>query len=168
MNRGVGPCWASTMLVKQTYTKNEAGQFVCGECGVTKVRQNTMSYHMKTHTGERTHACAHCPKAFIQKSGLTQHMAQAHPKEGSVVWACPCCDHKARMKPNLLIHIGRVHGSAWIPAVAISETGACECTGCKREFAGTTAYYYHAIQCFTPPTELAGKLANLTSHECKT
>jgi len=134
-----------TEVQKLTYIKDEKGLFVCPTCGITKARQNTMFYHMKKHAGEYNHACGSCDAKFIQKSGLVQHMMQAHPTGAEAAWACPCCDHVSKMKANLLIHIGRKHGSGWIPAA----TSECTCTSCKKPFGSVTAYYYHAVQCFS-------------------
>lgn len=146
--------------VKFVYHKNEKGEFVCPDCGVTKARQNTMFYHMKKHAGDKSYVCNVCSKGFIQKSGLVQHMLQAHAAPDSPpAFACPCCDHTAKMKANLLIHIGRKHSDGWIPAV--DGAGACACAGCKREFSSATAYYYHAVQCFTVPDEMKQKLSPL-------
>lgn len=144
--------------VKMTYIRNEAGEFVCPECGVIKARQNTMFYHMKKHAGALTHQCAEpgCGKGFIQKSGLQQHMAQAHPAEGCTLYTCPCCPHTCKMKNNLIIHIGRKHGAGWIPELCADGT----CGGCKKEFSSDTSYYYHAVQCFQAPAEIATKLPN--------
>jgi hypothetical protein len=139
---------------KMTYIRNEKGEFVCPDCGITKTRQNTMFYHMKKHAGDMKYVCDVCQKGFIQKSGLQQHKAQAHAAaEESPMWDCPCCDHSCRMKANMLIHIGRKHGDGWIPVV--SGVGACDCTGCKKSFSSATAYYYHAVHCFTAPAEIA-------------
>jgi KRAB domain-containing zinc finger protein len=145
---------------KTLYLKNEKGEFVCPHCGETKARQNTMFYHIKRHEGVKKYACSDCDKTFVQKSGLDQHRLQAHTKEGDApIWACPCCDHTSRVKSNLLIHIGRKHGEGWITPVA--GAGACACEGCKRDFASATAYFYHAVQCFTPPDTIAEALAAL-------
>ncbi len=135
------------------YTQNEKGEYVCPDCGITKNRKNTMFYHMKTHTGEKRYICTEpgCDKAFVQKSGLTQHMRQVHPEPmTNVSHACPCCDHTAAIKSNLLIHIGRKHGSGWIPALEGNGT----CNGCARYFASPTAYFYHAISCFEAPAPI--------------
>jgi hypothetical protein len=138
---------------KTTYIRNAAGEFVCPHCGVTKARQNTMYYHMKKHTGEMSHFCGVCSKGFIQKSGLDQHMLQAHPTEAAAagadvsLYACPCCDHSSKMKANLVIHIARKHGGGWIPDVPTS--GGSTCSGCDRCFSSPTAYYYHAATCFS-------------------
>ena len=141
--------------------RNEKGEFVCPHegCGVTKARQNTMFYHMKKHAGNMDYVCdvPGCGKSFIQKSGLQQHRLQAHTTDAPE-WSCPCCDHVSRVKSNLLIHVGRMHGSGWIPSL---ENGG-DCAGCKRSFSSATAYYYHAVQCFTPPDEMADKIAMLT------
>ena len=143
-----------------TYIRNDKGEFVCPECNVIKARQNTMFYHMKKHIGEMRHACTEpgCGKAFIQKSGLQQHMMQMHSPENVVPLSCPCCDHTCKMKANLLIHIGRKHGGDWIPSM---DAGSC--TGCKKLFSSPTAYYYHAVQCFQAPSNIAEFLSPIVS-----
>jgi hypothetical protein len=135
----------TTTMTTTKYQKNEAGEFVCPHCGETKARQNTMFYHLKKHTGDMKYVCSvpGCDRKFIQKSGLTQHMAQAHPS-GAPAWGCPCCDHTCRMKANMSIHIARMHGE--VPPAA--STGATECVVCEKSFASATAYYYHAVACF--------------------
>jgi hypothetical protein len=136
------------------YKQNEHGEYVCPDCGVTKNRKNTMFYHMKTHTGEKNYVCTvpGCDKAFVQKSGLTQHMRQLHPAQDKTVattYACPCCDHTAAIKSNLMIHIGRKHGADWIPAREADGTcKGCSHKDCSRSFASPTAYFYHAVGCF--------------------
>jgi len=135
-----------------TYIKNEKGEFVCPDCGETRRLRSTMFYHIKrNHTEVRDYVCTEpgCDKAFIQKAGLQQHMLQAHSAEGTTLLNCPCCNHSCKMKANLIIHIGRKHGAGWIPP---SEAGACQ--GCKKQFSSETAYYYHAVGCFTAPFPL--------------
>lgn len=158
----------TTVATKMTYVRNAAGEFVCPDCGITKNRQNTMFYHMKKHTGEMPHVCGVCSKGFIQKSGLQQHMVQAHPEAAAAAgcavteFACPCCDHKCRMKSNLLIHIARKHGAGWVPAAS----GPTTCGSCAKSFSSATAYYYHAVFCFAaaaPPTVIKGLGAILGS-----
>ena len=144
------------VTIKLSYIKNEDGHFVCPECNVVKTRQNTMHYHMKKHTGVYEHVCEvpGCGKEFLHKSGLQQHTIQAHPTPDATVWSCPYCSHTSKMKANLVIHIGRKHGAGWIPSP--SEDG--NCTGCKKSFSSVTAYYYHAVKCFTAPPEIAKSL----------
>jgi hypothetical protein len=103
-----------------------------------------MYYHMKKHVGALDHVCSvpGCGKRFVHKSGLNQHVSQAHAV-GEPDLACPCCDHRCRTKANLLIHVARKHGDGWIPA-----RNGDGCAGCSRTFASDTAYYYHAFQCF--------------------
>lgn len=143
--------------VKLTYYKNADGHFVCPECNVVKTRQNTMHYHMKKHTGIYEHVCD-CGKEFLHKSGLRQHMLQAHPAPDAAVWNCPCCDHTSKMKANLVIHIGRKHGAGWIPKA--SDDGSC--SGCKKSFSSVTAYYYHAVKCFQAPSNIAECMTTMT------
>ena len=37
---------SSMESTKMTYIRNEQGHYVCPECDVVKVKQNTMHYHM--------------------------------------------------------------------------------------------------------------------------
>lgn len=138
------------ILAKSKYTKNDEGRFTCPHCEHTTKGSSGMFYHLKKHAGILDYPCTEpgCTKAFIQKSGLQQHMAQAHSSKDAAnpytqTHACPHegCDHSCSMKPNLLIHIARKH-SPWIPPY----TGTC--TKCENTFKSATAYYYHASTCF--------------------
>ena len=138
------------------YPKNECGLFVCTICGETKLRSNTMYYHMKSHAGIKEYVCDEpgCDSAFIQKSGLTQHKRQAHnhlTDDSSVsstsTFACPICFHdSAKTKANLLIHIGRKHGTGWIPKMELSGICTGDCN--SKILSSETAYAYHATSCF--------------------
>jgi len=148
------------------YIRNDEGNFTCPHCDKVTTRQNTMFYHLKKHAGILNYKCTEpgCDRAFIQKSGLQQHLAQAHPpSQVPNLYACTeaGCDHSSRMKANLIIHIGRKHGAGWIPA--IGEDGAC--SGCDKQFSSPTAYYYHAVQCFRTqvPDTFAEKLTAIVA-----
>jgi len=153
----------TTTVKKMKYERNEKGEYICSHegCGFTAKPKNasTMHYHMKKHMGALTHVCD-CGKAFVQKSGLQQHHIQIHG-DGGRFYDCPWCEHSCKMKPNLLIHIGRKHGSEWIRPMIQENTDHGSCTECKKTFTSVTAYYYHAVQCFTPPDIVAEKLATI-------
>ena len=149
--------------IKKDYIRNEAGEYVCPHCPKITKRQNTMFYHLEKHSGETKHNCSVCSKGFIQKSGLQQHMAQAHPEvEDSTnpylkqEWSCPCCEHVCRMKANMIIHIARKHAQKWIPYFTATTNG---CTGCQKTFASPSAYYYHSMQCLPIPDDMTSVLA---------
>jgi len=129
-----------------------------------------MHYHLKKHTGEASYACTVCDKKFIQKSGLTQHMAQIHTTNAPT-WSCPFaeCDHVAKSKANILIHVGRVHGDcgdcggcgdnskdAWIPRYKDN------CVQCGKVFNSAGAYYYHAVSCFATVAPVATQHTAIT------
>jgi uncharacterized C2H2 Zn-finger protein len=151
-----------------TYVRSADGTgFVCPHCGIVKRRQNTMFYHMKKHLGEARYVCpvAGCGRAFIQKSGLTQHTAQCHPVADTPLWSCPCedCGHTARMKSNMTVHIARIHGGGVIPPA--ESSGPTACARCDRLFSSGTAYYYHAGKCWgleLAPVAVAGPGASKT------
>ncbi|XP_035786399.1 uncharacterized protein LOC118463712 [Anopheles albimanus] len=48
--------------------------YECNYCGKLFTRSNTLSYHVKVHTGERPFKCKHCSKAFREHYRLTKHM----------------------------------------------------------------------------------------------
>lgn len=128
------------------YVRNDEGLFTCPHCDKVTTRQNTMFYHLKKHAGILDYKCSvpGCTKAFIQKSGLQQHMNQVHQASGPTIFTCPHegCDHTCQMKSNMVIHIARKH-SPQIPVYSGT------CTGCDKTFKSATAYYYHAATCIT-------------------
>uniref|UniRef100_A0A2M4BCG7 Putative chorion transcription factor cf2 n=1 Tax=Anopheles marajoara TaxID=58244 RepID=A0A2M4BCG7_9DIPT len=48
--------------------------YECNYCGKLFTRSNTLSYHVKVHTGERPFKCKYCSKAFREHYRLTKHM----------------------------------------------------------------------------------------------
>jgi hypothetical protein len=123
-----------------------------------------MHYHLKSHSGETKYACTQCDKKFIQKSGLTQHMAQVHVDDASdtqkkiqTCWTCTLCQHVAKTKANMMIHIGRIHGKGWIPPM---NDG---CNKCSKKFNSAGAYFYHATTCFEPTPEVATAITAITA-----
>jgi Zinc finger, C2H2 type len=156
------------------YVRNEAGEYLCPHCPFTAKAKNpsTMHYHLKAHSGETKYACTQCDKKFIQKSGLTQHMAQVHVDDGcsgsgsgsgsdtqkkiQTCWTCKLCQHVAKTKANMMIHIGRIHGKGWIPPL---NDG---CSKCSKKFNSAGAYFYHATTCFEPTPEVAAAIAAIT------
>jgi hypothetical protein len=60
------------------------------------------------------------------------------------------------MKANMLIHVGRKHCASYVPAF----NGVC--SGCTKPFSSEGGYYYHALQCFAAPADVAEKLGALT------
>lgn len=159
--------WAATPSKMSTvkYIKNELGHFQCSHCNKTCEKQNTMYYHIKkNHSEEFKFTCPHCedPKHFVQKSAYLQHLASAHAefeKEEenpylTMEFSCPCCDHTAKTKANILVHYARTHARDWVPTFEKNnETKKCSCKGCAKEFPSSTGYYYHAIGCLTPVPE---------------
>jgi DNA-directed RNA polymerase subunit RPC12/RpoP len=149
MTKGVKP---SNMTLK--YTKNEQGEYVCPDCGVTKKNQNTMHYHMKKHQEELDHVCTVCHKGFLQKQTLDLHIRSKHPEvleEEEKKYVCPMdgCSFRAMTKGNFLIHCLRVHFREEIEEMMEhhADTKSYSCTDCDREFFSSCAFYYHCKDC---------------------
>ncbi|KFB45007.1 AGAP006061-PA-like protein [Anopheles sinensis] len=53
--------------------------YQCTYCGKLFTRSNTLSYHLKVHTGERPFKCKHCSKAFREQYRLMKHL-KTHAK----------------------------------------------------------------------------------------
>ena len=76
--------------------------FVCGFIGCQKIytTERQLLRHRKTHTGERTINCQHCPKAFFTKKQLSSHQlthrAKIHP--------CDFCSKLFKTKDQLKKH----------------------------------------------------------------
>ena len=135
-----------------SYQKNDDGNYVCGECGATKARQNTMHYHMKTHEGKLPFQCNHCTKSFLQAYTLEIHKKAQHDKEESRLLKCPiekCCFKGTVTKSNLLIHFVRKHCTEAVSKIILIKNGDYHCTKCKKDIKSSTAFYYHALSCIT-------------------
>ncbi len=145
-----------------TYIRNGNGHFQCPHCPKVCEKQNTMYYHMKkNHCDDSKYVCEFCKEGedrkFVQKGAYLQHMASMHPETtketenpyAGVSFTCPhpSCDQTAKTKANILVHFARSHCKDWIPAYNKS------CCGCTKEFASSTAYFYHAISCIKPVPE---------------
>ena len=60
---------------------------------------------MKIHTGEKTHQCSECKKAFTHRSYLTKHM-RAHT--GEKPYQCRHCNKDFALKSTLRNHM-KIH-----------------------------------------------------------
>jgi hypothetical protein len=155
------PTTAPKTSTTTNYIRDEQGNFQCPFCEKKSEKQNTMYYHIKkNHHQDYKYICPHCPgeaRKFVQRSAYLQHLANGHPDEAAptnnpyigVSYSCPCCEHTAKTKANILIHYARTHCKDWIPPF----TKGMNCKSCDKQFASSTAYLYHAVQCIPPSSE---------------
>ena len=138
-----------------TYHKNDAGEFVCQDCGVTKKRQNSMHYHMKKHLEELDYKCKMCNKQFLQKQTLDLHNRSKHPEliQTNAKHICPFddCKFNALTKGNLIIHVLRLHFQDEISAIMLNdqERKVITCYSCEKEFNSSCSFYYHCKGCIS-------------------
>lgn len=133
-----------------TYTKNVAGLFVCPKCGVTKEKQNTMHYHLKTHETKLPFECGFCKKTFLHASTLELHKRAQHTKETEKLMKCSVhgCPFKGTLtKANLLIHFVRKHCADEVQATLETRVDDYKCKICSKSMKSLTAFHYHAITC---------------------
>jgi hypothetical protein len=144
---------------RMTYIKNEAGHYVCPDCGVTKEKQNTMHCHMRKCRDMLPNVCQYCKKKFLQKASLDLHLAHQagrgdHPSDSAAAVAefeCPFdgCATTSSDKGNCRTHCMRTH----VPEAAklLERLGPKEfnCKNCGRISKSLGAFYYHSIGCIT-------------------
>ncbi len=136
-----------------TYTKNDNGHFVCPHCGVTEENQNTMHYHLKRHDNNFNCVCKHCEYKCQSQSALKVHIAAKHPQteeaKGTPVLKCPCngCTFQTLTRGNRIIHFVRKHCSQEANALMNPGPNGIECRSCKKNFASSTSFLYHATNC---------------------
>ncbi len=156
-----------------TYVKNAAGEFICPTCGITKTRQNSMHYHMKTHQETTEYPCTYCTKSFLQKQTLDLHQRSKHPQQlshdTSKPFSCPFdgCAYTSHTKGNCVIHCLRIHAQPLVrPLLQYHpETRQYSCRQCHESFPSPSAFYYHVKSCITfdPTTELYRRMRPLLS-----
>lgn len=148
-----------------TYTKNAAGLYVCPHCNVTKEKQNTMHYHLKTHETRLPFECSFCKKGFLHASTLELHKRAQHSKENEKLMKCNVagCAFKGTLtKANLLIHFVRKHCATEVAAALESKGDAYNCKICSKEMKSLTAFHYHVGTCISvKDTVMAGLLKQL-------
>ena len=144
-----------------TYTKNAAGLYVCPHCNVTKEKQNTMHYHLKTHETRLPFECNFCKKGFLHASTLDLHKRAQHSKEAEKLMKCSVhgCTFKGTLtKANLLIHFVRKHCAPEVQASLVTTEDAYNCKICSKSMKSLTAFHYHAASCIS--------LQDAATHEC--
>ena len=157
----------SQRATKMTYLKNEAGDYLCPDCGTTKKNQNTMHYHMKKHllekAEEKPFACTHCAiPAFLTKAALDAHMTRLAGRGGHPVptdalneITCPFdgCDFSDINKGNVRTHCMRVHVGDEVRALLDrGEAKDIKCKNCSLDFNNIGSFYYHSIGCVSLQT----------------
>lgn len=163
---------ATSPIRRRIYIKNEAGEYVCPFCGVTKANQNTMFYHMNKHEGKLPHECTVCKKGFVQKQELQFHMLKWHPSGPAAAAqdeiACPYdnCTFSDIRKGNVRTHIMRKHVTKHIKEyIERGEDGEWMCGLCDEEFPSAAGFYYHLYKCTQEheilPAEDVARLAEL-------
>jgi hypothetical protein len=140
------------------YIKNDRGEYVCPDCGITKKKQNTMHYHMKKHAEVSSNVCKFCKKGFLHKQSLDLHLKHQagrgeHPATSSddlPEYECPfeSCTFNASSKGNCRTHCMRVHLATEVNKIL--ERGSAKeisCKNCLKDFDSLGIFYYHSIGC---------------------
>ena len=144
-----------------TYTKNAAGLYVCPHCNVTKERQNTRHYHLKTHETRLPFECNFCKKGFLHASTLELHKRAQHSKETGKLMKCNVqgCAFKGTLtKANVIIHFVRKHCGTEVQDALETSNDMYKCKICSKGMNSLTAFHYHAANCISVKDTVTSEL----------
>ncbi|KAG7306842.1 hypothetical protein JYU34_008305 [Plutella xylostella] len=80
--------------------------FSCPLCPKRFKVHQLMKIHYRTHTGECPYMCSMCPKAFKHKAALNRHV-RVHT--GDKPYTCPYCGKSFSQSNSLKTHVNTVH-----------------------------------------------------------
>jgi len=75
--------------------------YACNKCDFRATQKGHLTRHMRTHSGERPFPCDRCPFRASQKSHLVRHY-RSHT--GEKPFACDKCDFRTNNQSNLIRH----------------------------------------------------------------
>ena len=96
-----------TIRVMNAKTNRYKRTFKClvDGCGRTFAKSCNMAVHLRKHTGDKPHACPHCPKVFSQSDILSHHLKNVHKTEKKVtIRVTNSCPEDSSQDLNLTRH----------------------------------------------------------------
>lgn len=76
--------------------------FHCPHCDKSFSQRNKLTYHVRTHSGEKPYSCAECGRSFSLLWNLKTHL-RTHT--GEKPYACEICGRRFTQKQNMTSHL---------------------------------------------------------------
>lgn len=76
--------------------------FHCPHCDKSFSQRNKLTYHVRTHSGEKPYSCAECGRSFSLLWNLKTHL-RTHT--GEKPYACDTCGRRFTQKQNMTSHL---------------------------------------------------------------
>ncbi|SPP84415.1 zinc finger protein 37 homolog [Drosophila guanche] len=106
---------------RSTESVDQSGRHRCIHCGKCMQSANSLTEHLRVHSGERPFVCSNCPKAFTTNGALVTHQKR-HFKV--IQHHCNYCGQGFVESSNLKRHITSKH----------TKEKPHTCTVCQRKF----------------------------------
>lgn len=99
---------ARRFLLQHQITHSDIKRFVCSICGKAWKKKYGLEVHSLSHLAQedRPVQCKQCPKRFINKSVMKQHMAYHSDVKP---FACEFCENKYKVNKDLSKHMKEKH-----------------------------------------------------------
>ena len=83
----------------------ERRHFTCPVCHVALTRKDTLTCHMRMHSGEKPYQCPECDKKFAYRSNAKRHLASHKKHSAPSKFRCTECGVMKSTYKDMMTHL---------------------------------------------------------------